>query len=697
MTAPIKRETGNMMMKTTLTALLALAILLTPLCGRATEKETGLSGVSLTFTDDDRFAVSRALARELLGTFETEPPFDFLYGGKRFSDSVGDWRREITRGDGTLYVEYTKNKTTVSARYEVFNDTGAIEWSIRIRNDGTADSPVISRFNTLDISFPTKGNTKLMSAKGGNALADDFMPSTVRLKNGDTETLACNGGRSSSGVLPYFNLHTAKDKGYIVGIGWSGQWEAACDKQDGQVRVTAGMTDSNFYLMPGEDVMQPSTLLIPWEGEPQDAQNELRRHMLMHHTPRQADGSLPLGPVSFGAWGGSDAQTHLDNIKAVTNKKMGYDVYWIDAGWSGSESEISLNTFDDVWYRNAGNWRVVPSLYPQGMRQVADAARNAGMGMLLWFEPERAYAGTDMVRQHAKWLLSSNQNANNFIFNLGNPEARAWLTAYVSSLIQEYGVNVYRQDFNIEPLAYWRQKDASTRRGVTEMKYIEGLYLYWDGLLAACPGLLIDNCASGGRRLDFMALSRSVSLFRSDYACYADTSTGEGNQMEVYGLNYWLPITGTTSMGKTDAYNFRSTYGFAMQTPNTISQYRAQRTLIEEFRRARLYFYGDYYPLVACTGEIDDWFAYQMHRTDLDEGFVCAFRRLRAEDDRQTLFLSGLTPDAAYRLTLSDPEEEKEGGETLTMTGRELMEDGFTVVIDRTKSSALYFYEPINP
>ena len=167
--------------------------------------------------------------------------------------------------------------------------------------------------------------------------------------------------------------------------------------------------------------------------------------------------------------------------------------------------------------------------------------------------------------------------------------------------------------------------------------------------------------------------------------------------MEVYGLNYWLPITGTTSMGKTDAYNFRSTYGFAMQTPNTISQYRAQRTLIEEFRRARLYFYGDYYPLVACTGEIDDWFAYQMHRTDLNEGFVCAFRRLRAEDDRQTLFLSGLTPDAAYRLTLSDPEEEKEGGETLTMTGRELMEDGFTVVIDRTKSSALYFYEPINP
>lgn len=194
-----------------------------------------------------------------------------------------------------------------------------------------------------------------------------------------------------------------------------------------------------------------------------------------------------------------------------------------------------------------------------------------------------------------------------------------------------------------------------------------------------------------------MALSRSVSLFRSDYACYPDTSTGEGNQMEVYGLNFWLPITGTTSMGKTDAYNFRSTYGFAMQTPNTLSQYKMQKALIDEFRQARLYFYGDYYPLITCTEAIDDWFAYQMHRSDLNSGFVCVFRRLRAEDDRQTLVLSGLTPDAVYRITLSDPEEEKESEGIQTRTGKELMENGFTIVIDRKKSSTLYFYEVITP
>jgi alpha-galactosidase len=50
------------------------------------------------------------------------------------------------------------------------------------------------------------------------------------------------------------------------------------------------------------------------------------------------------------------------------------------------------------------------------------------------------------------------------------------------------------------------------------MKHIEGLYNFWDNLLARNPGPLIDNCASGGRRIDLETIGRSVPLWRTDYS-----------------------------------------------------------------------------------------------------------------------------------------------------------------------------------
>ena len=73
-----------------------------------------------------------------------------------------------------------------------------------------------------------------------------------------------------------------------------------------------------------------------------------------------------------------------------------------------------------------------------------------------------------------------------------------------------------RIDFNINPGSYWAQADGANRTGITENRYIQGLYALWDALLAAHPGLIIDDCSSGGRRIDVETLSRSFPLWRSD-------------------------------------------------------------------------------------------------------------------------------------------------------------------------------------
>ena len=147
---------------------------------------------------------------------------------------------------------------------------------------------------------------------------------------------------------------------------------------------------------------------------------------------------------------------------------------------------------------------------------VSAAAEKNGLKFLLWIEPERVRVGTWLDRERPKWVLKTLQHMTTGLLNLGNKDARRWLTDTISGLIDE-GISVYRQDFNMDPIDYWKFADKKTRQGITEIRHVEGLYEFWDELLRRRPGLLIDNCASGGRRLDLETVSRSMALWRTDY------------------------------------------------------------------------------------------------------------------------------------------------------------------------------------
>lgn len=135
------------------------------------------------------------------------------------------------------------------------------------------------------------------------------------------------------------------------------------------------------------------------------------------------------------------------------------------------------------------------------------------------------------------------------LLNLGDPSARRWATQMVSAMVTEANLTWYRQDFNTLPALFWdaadkasaanlshnyhhrRQQPQATlptvqivRDGISEALHIEGLYRFWDDLRAKHPGLSIDNCASGGRRIDLETLRRSVPLWRSDH-CWDDPAT----------------------------------------------------------------------------------------------------------------------------------------------------------------------------
>ena len=230
---------------------------------------------------------------------------------------------------------------------------------------------------------------------------------------------------------------------------------------------------------------------------------------------------------------------------------------------------------------------------------------------------------------------------------------------------------------------------------MTEIGHITGLYAFWDELLARHPGLLIDNCAGGGQRIDLEMISRSVPLWRSDVQCY-DGFDPIVMQTQTQGLAPWVPLSVGVTQRDT-SYTYRSALGAGLIIGWSGRAVEGGvdlpldeiRRLTAEYLAVRKYLYGDFYPLASCSMADDAWAAWQYDRPDLGEGMALAFRRQRSPFARLEARLSGLDPLAEYDLISHD------GGPTRRLTGRTLMTDGFTVEIAEQPGSALFVYKRV--
>jgi len=619
------------------------------------------------------------------------PPFSFKYGGKSSSQFLNDWqfRQETKRLDNTKtehLFTYTDPHTglQVCCKCEVFLDFPAVEWVVTFKNGGTDDTPIIEDVQALDTSLSRKkgGEFILHRAEGSSAARMDFAPIDNPIPPRSRIRLAPIGGRSSNTTaFPFFNIE-APGEGVMVGIGWSGQWAAELLRDGGTaLTVRAGMELTHLLLHPDEQIRTPCILLLFWQGDDRlRVHNMLRRFILVHHTP-QKDGqpmTMPFACSGSRLFDIANEATEQNEIALASDYvQMGVDAeyFWIDAGW-----------FEGYWPNGVGNWFVRKDAFPNGLRGVSDAVKKMGMGFILWFEPERVQQGTWLDREHPDWILRVTGTPRGLL-NLGNPEALQWLTDHISMMIENEGISIYRHDFNMNPLPYWRGADEVDRQGMSEIRFIEGLYAFWDELLARHPGLIIDNCASGGRRLDLETISRSFSLTRTDDWDQHNIN-GHARQCHTYGLNLYLPCSGTFT-NEPVSYDFRSALSAGITirwNPRTADfPVKQVKPLIDEFKRLRPFFYGDFYPLTPYSIGDDVWMAYQFHRDDLKQGMFLAFRHPNSSDLTARLKLRGLLPSGRYELSFEDT------GNKQTFTGKELAA-GIEVTIEPAPGSLLVTY-----
>ncbi len=504
--------------------------------------------------------------------------------------------------------------------------------------------------------------------------------------NAQTVTRANVNARPSDGEAPFFEI-SQNGEGAIVALGWTGDWRATFDNENAAVRVRAGLRNARFYLKPGEK-LRTSRVLVMNFSKGEDASNKFRRLIRRHFSHVASHPGTRESIHAFELWGGLMSDEMVRRIGVLKSRGFQFDDLWIDAGWYG-ESKKCDEAYTGDWAQYTGDWRENLRIHPDRFEKVLGAANEIGAGILLWFEPERVVKSTRTYREHPDWFLKGHDKGGwDGLIDYGNPAARQHVVETVDAFAKRLKLSCYRQDFNMDDMTRrYERADEKDRRGISEIRHVLGLYQVWDEILARNPSLLIDNCASGGRRIDLETLRRSVLFFRSDFQCSFNAEP-EVFQCHQANLSRWLPYHGCTTK-RSDLYSLRSAYAssFGAMYWNAVFQkesdvdWAAAKTCNAEYPRLRKYFACDFYNHGASDFDPAAWAIWQFHDHETKSGVVMAFRRAESPCDRARITLKGIP--AGAKITT----ENLDTGARGDLTGE------LEIVLPERRSSTIILYK----
>lgn len=613
------------------------------------------------------------------------------------------------------YREFEDLIFTIESYY--YPDYAAFDWTIYYENTSSSENtPIIEDILAADMQMQG-AKPYLLTNKGdaGRYAAEEFS------LEGKKRIYAPTTGRSTQGAYPYYNLEYG-DGGSLIAIGWNGQWEAVFDcRIDDTTHFTAGQQLFRAYLMPGEKMRTPLVAFVRYDGRDIDRATNLWRRWLIDCNLRKVTDDAQEGAEKHlfepQVSGGTSVLYHemtqatdANQIAAIQwyiENDIDITFWWMDAGWYFKTSNEGENagtgqSLDDWGWGNTGVWQVDTNRFPSKMKAISDYGQTVGVHTLLWFEPERvgdlSCCLDDGTTIDKDWVLSD------ALVDLGNPEAVDWIKNRISQILGEGGIYMYREDFNIAPLSYWRNADTSDRQGVTENLYIQGHLEIWDYILEQYPYVLIDSCASGGNRNDLETYRRGVALHKTDLD-YGNTTMQQGIE---YAYNQWHVYYGSKANGDSDngtyyasKYALRSAIspwmvlGYSthegVPSPDGVGYVAADEVPLDTYiiqdavelqQKTSQYIYADYYGLTPLDQTEENWIAWEYFDEDLQSGYAMAFRR-SAGESQQKLKLKGLNPQQTYTVYFEDRDH------YATYTGAELMYEGIVWTLPAEKTSDL--------
>ncbi len=318
--------------------------------------------------------------------------------------------------------------------------------------------------------------------------------------------------RQSRGGKPGFDggnwllLHGAGEECLGAHLAWSGDFATRLECDTAGASDNAAVLQLAAYWQAGEVVLAPGETFTTPEAVFALAPDRSALAQAFHSYARGE--VLPQRE----AW--SPRKVHLNSWEA-----LGFDLsepalmaLAEDAAALGIERFV----LDDGWFagrRNdatsLGDWHVSADVFPNGLAPLIARVHALAMDFGLWVEPEMVSPDSDLYRQHPDWCLHLEGCAERptmrgqLALDMARAEVRAYLFARLDALLREHAIAYLKWDHN--------RTLFPPGAGQTQ-----GFYALIDALRAAHPQVEIESCASGGGRIDFGVLTRCTRVWPSD-------------------------------------------------------------------------------------------------------------------------------------------------------------------------------------
>ena len=393
----------------------------------------------------------------------------------------------------------------------------------RVVLENTGDSPKqLHKLMSFSIDLP--GEYEMTTFGGG--WSAEMRKSVSHVGNGRVVNESVTGA-SSNRSNPGFLLSEAdatESCGRVYGFNlvYSGNHYGSAQRSlQGLTRVMQGISPSNFVhtLAPGEAFESPEAVLCVSDegfgGLSQRMHAFVNDHIIppyWRNRPR---------PVLYNDWEGCmfDFNQHRLLDLADRAKKLGCELFVLDDGWFGKR---------DNDLAGLGDYNVNTKKLPNGMDGLAKRIRAKGLEFGLWFEPESVNPDSDLYRAHPDWALHDEHpdilGRHQLLLDLSKPEVQDYIVENVTRILDSSPISYVKWDMNRHSIALGSHAHAC----------VLGLYSVLKRVFGPRPGILLENCSSGGNRFDLGILCYGPQVWCSDNTDPIERLTIQGNLSYLY-------------------------------------------------------------------------------------------------------------------------------------------------------------------
>ncbi|EAR08786.1 alpha-galactosidase [Reinekea blandensis] len=292
-------------------------------------------------------------------------------------------------------------------------------------------------------------------------------------------------------------------------LAWSGNHRLVAEQLfdgDRHIQLAEWLYPGEIELAPGDSYQTP-TIVGSWSQNGLNALSQRFHRYLRQQVLDPSVAEVPR-PVHLNTWEGIYFDHTPEHLLRMVDQAadMGVERFILDDGWFGARD-------DD--HAGLGDWTVNMQKHPGGLHYLIDAVKARGMEFGLWFEPEMVNPDSDLYRAHPDWVLQVEDYEQllgryQYVLDLSRPEVSEYLWNSIDAILTEYDIRYIKWDMNRDLVQPGSGGVASVHRQT------QALYQLMARIREAHPHVEIENCSSGGGRIDYGLMQHTQRIWLSD-------------------------------------------------------------------------------------------------------------------------------------------------------------------------------------